>query len=106
MMLAISLFLIYLVFASLLIYAGRSQRVKEWWLKIVTQDPPCTYYFGPFCNPEEAQSNEFGYLEDLDGEGANGIRVAIEKCEEPKELTIVGEAGFEDGVESLREQVA
>ncbi|OKH17081.1 DUF1816 domain-containing protein [[Limnothrix rosea] IAM M-220] len=63
-----------------------------YWLEITTEQPECTYYFGPFASREEAVSAQSGYLEDLANEGAENIRVNLKRCSTPKELTI-----FDDG---------
>ncbi len=57
------------------------------WVEIVTEKPRCTYYFGPFANPDEAEAAKHGYLEDLQREGAQGISVAVKRCK-PTQLTI------------------
>jgi hypothetical protein len=62
-----------------------------WWVEIVTENPSCTYYFGPFLNSEEAEAEKSGYIEDLEQEGAKGITVTIKRCK-PVELTIFDEA--------------
>jgi hypothetical protein len=79
-----------------------SQTVKEsftsflkqpelaWWVEIVTDEPQCTYYFGPFASAKEAELAQHGYIEDLKQEEAQGITVVSKWCQ-PKELTI-----FED----------
>jgi len=86
-MLALFLFCIYFVFLCLII-SDLKQNV--WWVKVVTQQPRCTYYFGPFDNQEEAKASENGYLEDLEAEGAQEIQVVL--CQDkPQSLTI-----FED----------
>ena len=59
-----------------------------WWVEIITEQPKCTYYFGPFACTEEAELAQPGYIEDLKQESAQGIAVAIKQCW-PKELTIV-----------------
>lgn len=63
-----------------------------WWVEIVTQDPSCTYYFGPFLSYEEAVDAKGGYIEDLEDEGAQGISVLVKRCK-PTELTIFDELG-------------
>ena len=63
-----------------------------WWVEIITQNPSCTYYFGPFMSYEEAEDAQDGYIEDLQGEGAQGISAAIKRCK-PTELTIFDEMG-------------
>lgn len=58
-----------------------------WWIEIVTENPACTYYFGPFVNVSDARLAQEGYLEDLVQEGATGIQVTIKRCR-PETLTI------------------
>ena len=64
-----------------------------WWVKITTDKPKCIYFFGPFDSSSEAQLSQQGYIDDLTGENAIGIRVAIQQCE-PTELTISDEEYF------------
>lgn len=66
------------------------------WVEIVTDDPQCTYYFGPFSSKQEAESAQGGYIEDLQNEGAQGISVNIMRCK-PTNLTI-----FDEESEELR----
>lgn len=63
-----------------------------WWVEIVTQNPRCTYYFGPFLSSKEAHAGKAGYIEDLEQEGAQGITVTIKRCK-PVNLTISDEMG-------------
>jgi hypothetical protein len=58
------------------------------WIEIVTDRPQCTYYFGPFFSSQEAQAAKSGYVEDLEQEGAQGIRVTVKRCKTPADLTI------------------
>lgn len=62
---------------------------KEWWIKVQTETPTCTYYFGPFNQKEEAKTSQIGYLDDLVKEGARAISVNIEKSR-PQQLTVYG----------------
>lgn len=61
-----------------------------WWIEIVTANPRCTYYFGPFLSAKEAEAQKDGYMEDLEGEGAQGIKFEILRCK-PGELTVEDE---------------
>lgn len=61
-----------------------------WWVEIRTDSPKCTYYFGPFSSEDEAAEAKPGYVEDLQGEGAQGIQVCIKRCK-PEILTITDE---------------
>lgn len=58
-----------------------------WWVKVVTEIPRCTYYFGPFDSDQEAKLAQRGYIEDLEQEGALGITVHILQ-DQPPILTI------------------
>ncbi len=60
------------------------------WVEIVTDNPKCTYYFGPFMGAKEAQAAKSGYIEDLENEGAQGIAVTVKRCK-PSNLTIFDE---------------
>jgi len=61
-----------------------------WWAEITTTKPHCIYYFGPFETSEEAKFAYPGYIDDLDGEGDQGIIVIIKRCK-PEVLTIFDE---------------
>ncbi|GFE67592.1 DUF1816 domain-containing protein [Chroococcus sp. FPU101] len=58
-----------------------------YWVEITTENPRCTYYFGPFLSKSEAADAQAGYVEDLQGEGANNIAVSLKRCK-PANLTI------------------
>jgi Domain of unknown function (DUF1816) len=73
---------IHSLWSSLLHQIGRA-----WWVKITTEAPHCCYYFGPFASKMAADLAQTGYVEDLEGELAQGIQVSIERCR-PAELTI------------------
>ena len=60
---------------------------QAWWVEITTRQPHCTYYFGPFTNAPEADKAKLGYVEDLEGEFAQGIQVTIKRCK-PVQMTI------------------
>jgi hypothetical protein len=61
-----------------------------WWIRITTETPNCTYYFGPFLAKKEALAAKAGYLEDINGEGASCVNLEIKRCK-PKELTVCDE---------------
>ncbi len=65
------------------------------WVKITTENPPCTYYFGPFLSEKEARREQQGYLDDLSEEGAKGIKVQVRRFK-PTELTIFDDLGETD----------
>lgn len=62
----------------------------DYWVEVSTQTPRCTYYFGPFERKAEAEESVEGYLEDLRGEGAQGISVVVKRCK-PTVLTVFDE---------------
>lgn len=62
----------------------------DWWIEITTNQPDCIYYFGPFLGIKEAQYLLPGYIEDLNVEGYQNMRVQIKQCQ-PKQLTICAE---------------
>ncbi|MEQ8756360.1 MAG: DUF1816 domain-containing protein [Coleofasciculus sp. G1-WW12-02] len=70
------------------------------WVEIITDDPQCTYYFGPFSSKQEAESAQGGYIEDLENEGAQGISVTIMRGK-PIHLTIFDET-LEESTVSVR----
>ena len=57
------------------------------WIEIVTEQPQCTYYFGPFACAKTAQKAVSGYIEDLEQESAQLIAVTFKRFA-PKKLTI------------------
>lgn len=63
-----------------------------YWVEILTDNPKCTYYFGPFLTQKEAISAKDGYIEDLNNENAQGITVTIKRCK-PNNLTICDDLG-------------
>lgn len=62
-----------------------------YWIEITTEQPRCTYYFGPFLSVQEAKLEQPGFIEDLQEEGAKSIKVGIQRCQ-PQELTIFDES--------------
>lgn len=65
----------------------------DYWVEIVTEEPRCTYYFGPFEQAAEAKAAIPGYVEDLRKEGAQNIAVTVKRCQ-PQVLTLCDEAEF------------
>ncbi len=59
---------------------------QPWWVKIQTQAPECTYYFGPFNSKKEAELLQVGYVDDLVQEGAQDVKLVLEKTR-PVSLT-------------------
>lgn len=60
---------------------------RDWWIKVTTDSPLCTYYFGPFDTIQEAKYCQGGYVEDLENEGASGISAKIQWTQ-PQTLTL------------------
>ena len=58
-----------------------------WWVEVVTDNPSCTYYFGPFGSDKEAKLYQAGYIEDLEQEEAQIVAIDIKQYK-PKDLTI------------------
>jgi Domain of unknown function (DUF1816) len=60
---------------------------QAWWVEVLTTQPRCTYYFGPFGGVESAALAARGYVEDLESESAQGIITNVKRCQ-PARLTI------------------
>jgi hypothetical protein len=65
---------------------------QAWWVEISTAEPQCVYYFGPFANAQAADLATAGYVEDLESENAQAIRVQVKRCK-PNRLTIDEDLG-------------
>jgi hypothetical protein len=89
-MLGFLLFCLLFAFLCLLFQFPKRQPKGDWWVKIDTETPQCTYYFGPFDSITEAKQTQPGYVEDLEQEGAKGITVLISQFK-PQTLTICEE---------------
>ncbi len=61
---------------------------KAWWIEVKTDQPPCTYYFGPFDIAQEAELAKQGYIEDLEQEGAKNVQATVMNCKAPQQLTV------------------
>jgi Domain of unknown function (DUF1816) len=66
---------------------------QAWWVEILTAQPNCTYYFGPFANGQEAEIAAPGYISDLEGESAQDIQFHVKRLK-PDRLTIDEDAGL------------
>jgi hypothetical protein len=67
----------------------------DWWVEIITKQPDCKYYFGPFESHREAQLSQLGYIEDLERERPKLIAIEIKQCQ-PEELTIFRDEPIEN----------
>lgn len=81
--------------------SDEKQNGYAWWVKINTDKPVCTYYFGPFDNSDEARSHQGGYIEDLKNEGADVFTPQIQWCK-PEKLTIYDEESVSEGKAAVR----
>ena len=63
---------------------------SDWWIKVVTKAPECTYYFGPYDSKAEAEAEQFGFIEDLKGENAVIVSQEVLRTN-PTEYTIYDE---------------
>jgi hypothetical protein len=70
-----------------------------WWVEVVTDAPNCTYYFGPFSSAQDAETAQAGYIEDLEHEGAYGIKSMVKRCK-PSNLTVYDESGEKGTISS------
>ncbi len=62
-----------------------------WWIEVRTENPSCTYYFGPFVHEQEALNEKSGFIADLEGEGAVCTLVRVQRCKQPVQLTVLHE---------------
>jgi carboxylesterase type B len=97
-MLGIALFSFYLIVACLIVYWLRMPHSQKWWIKIITQSPACTYYFGPFDSRQEAQVNQNDYLQDLQAEAAQVTSTQILQQSPPQQLTVCEDESEFSGV--------
>ncbi|HEY9895703.1 MAG TPA: DUF1816 domain-containing protein [Candidatus Sericytochromatia bacterium] len=72
-----------------------------WWVEVITETPNCTYYFGPFLSAKDATAAQSGYVEDLEQEGAQGIKVALKRFK-PTMLTVADDLGEKPSQGTLR----
>lgn len=76
----------------------------KWWVEVITTQPSCTYYFGPFDNAQEAEAMRPGYLEDLHGEGVESLEVCIKRCQ-PTSLTIFDDEDMVPEISTIEDMV-
>ena len=76
-----------------------------WWVEVTTETPACTYYFGPFLSSKAAATAKGGYVEDLEQEGAQGIKVMLKRFK-PTRLTVddLGDKPSQEAARTLRGQ--
>lgn len=61
-----------------------------WWIEILTAQPMCLYYFGPFIVEHEAECLKTGFIEDLLVENALILSTNIQFLQ-PSQVTLTGE---------------
>ena len=76
----------------------KQEQLFAWWTEIITEQPYCIYYFGPFVSTQEAQEFLPGYLEDLKQEGCQVVLIQTKQCQ-PKELTVLQEEWLDSQLE-------
>ena len=59
-----------------------------WWAKIETQQPNCTYWYGPFITKRSLKVNMSSFIEDLSKEGYENIQHSFVRCKKEEPLTI------------------
>ena len=69
--------------------------VQQYWIEVTTAQPICTYYFDPFFTCKEANFAQSGFIEDLETENAEIIKVEIQRCK-PNKLTIIEQLNDND----------
>lgn len=62
---------------------------NAWWVRIQTENPEYTYYFGPFESRAIAQTKLSGFVDDLNDEQAQVSNCTVEWCA-PSQVTIRG----------------
>lgn len=67
-----------------------------WWVEVITETPTCTYYFGPFLSAKAAAAAKSGYVDDLEQEGAQDIRVTLKRLK-PTRLTVADDVWEKPG---------
>ena len=58
-----------------------------WWAKIETDQPTCTYWFGPFITKNSLKENLSSFIEDLSYEGTKNIKHSLVRCKKEEPLT-------------------
>ena len=59
-----------------------------WWAKIETEDPCCTYWFGPFITKRSLKENISSFINDLSDEGSKNIKHSLVRCKKEEPLTV------------------
>lgn len=75
--------------ASIFRLFSDKQLSKAWWVRVITENPEFTYYFGPFEGRAIAHQKLPGFVQDLQSESAHVSSSTVEWCN-PPQLTIEG----------------
>ena len=59
-----------------------------WWAKIETNQPSCTYWFGPFITKRSLKENIPSFIKDLSNEGCTKIKHSLVRCKKEEPLTV------------------
>ena len=59
-----------------------------WWAKIETEQPSCTYWFGPFITKRSLKENISSFINDLSNEGSKNIKHTLVRCKKEEPLTV------------------
>ena len=59
-----------------------------WWAKIETDQPSCTYWFGPFITKRSLKQNMASFIKDLSEEGSENIKHSLVRCKKEEPLTV------------------
>ena len=60
-----------------------------WWAKIETEQPSCTYWFGPFITKRSLKENMSSFIKDLSDEGSKNIKHSLVRCKKEEPLTVL-----------------
>ena len=71
------------------IKSNNSAHELGWWITILTAQPLCLYYFGPFTFCQEAESIQDRFIEDLRQENALILCTHI-RFLQPSQVTVTG----------------
>ena len=59
-----------------------------WWAKIETEQPNCTYWYGPFITKRSLKENIPSFIQDLNHEGSTNVKYSFIRCKKDEPLTL------------------
>ena len=62
--------------------------VNDIFAKIETDQPSCTYWFGPFITKRSLKENMSSFIKDLSDEGSKNIKHSFVRCKKEEPLTV------------------